>query len=232
MAAKREIRIAYHVADIRNWKSIEVHGLLSSQSLVERSSNVDRSVLRRHRPDKVYLDCGAFIRDQSAMPRNSIKRALRSGVTPEDWFELLNSKVFFWLDLKRLNLYRAACKSEKQVVLAIDAGRLLEAYASVASVSPIESGNAVPAAAPRNLTTFVAHEKWVENGWDSEEVPGVLRRPRSLWPTELSITGEIPDIARFIIGSVYMDAGEQLTTRHLTTSAQAAGNEGDQSNGK
>jgi hypothetical protein len=30
---------------------------------------------------------------------------------PEDWFELLNSKVFFWLDVRRLNRQRLACGS-------------------------------------------------------------------------------------------------------------------------
>jgi hypothetical protein len=158
VASKREIRIVYHLVDIRNWKSIQAKGLLSTQRLVELSTNVDRSMLRRHRPDGEYLDFGAFIRDQSPMPRKSIERALRSGVTPEDWFELLNSKVFFWLDLNRLNRHRAACKSQKQVVLAIDAGRMLEQYSPFASVSPIISGNAMRAAVHRNLTTFVPYE--------------------------------------------------------------------------
>jgi hypothetical protein len=133
--------------------------------------------------------------------------------------------VFFWLDLNRLNRHRVACKSQKQVVLAIDAGRMLDEYSRFASVSPINSGNAVRAAAPRNLTTFVPYEKWVESGWDSEQVPGVSRRSRSSWPAELTITGEIPDIARFVIGSVYLDAGEQLTERHITTAARVASNE-------
>jgi hypothetical protein len=225
MASKREIRIAYHLVDIRNWKSIQAQGLLSTQRLVELSTNVDRSMLRQHRPNGEYLDFGAFIRDQSPMPRKSIERALRSGVTPEDWFELLNSKVFFWLDLNRLNRHRAACKSQKQVVLAIDAGRMLEQYSPFASVSPINSGNAMRAAVPRNLTTFVPYEKWVESGWDSEQVPGISRRSRSSWPAELTITGEIPDIARFVIGSVYLDAGERLTERHITTAARVASNE-------
>lgn len=225
MASKREIRIAYHLVDIRNWKSIQAQGLLSTERLVELSTNADAASLRQHRPKGAYLDVGAYIRDQSPMPRKSIERALRSGLTPEDWFELLNSKVFFWLDLKRLNRHRAACKSQKQVVLAIDAGRMLEEYATQASVSPINTGNAMRAATPRNLTTFVSYRDWVESGWDSEQVPGLSRRSRSLWPAELTITGAIPDIARFIIGSVYLDGDEELTERHIATVARIAGNE-------
>ncbi|MGZ5198708.1 MAG: DUF7002 family protein [Telluria sp.] len=225
MASPREIRVAYHLVDIRNWKSIQAQGLLSTRRLVELSTNVERSMLRQHRLTGEYLDCGAYIRAQGAISRKSLARALRSGVTPEDWFELLNSKVFFWLDLDRLNHYRAACKSEKQVVLALDAGRMLEEYAPFASVSPISLGNAMRAAAPRNLTTFVPYDRWVESGWDCEQVPGLSRRPRSLWPTELTITGDIPDIARFVIGSAYLDASEQLTERHLTTAARAGRSE-------
>lgn len=224
MASQREIRVAYHLVDIRNWKSIQAQGLLSTQGLVELSTNVDRSILRQHRPDEKYVDFGAFIRDQSAMPREALERALRSGVTPEDWFELLNSKVFFWLDLNRLNRHRISCRSQKQVVLAIDAGRMLEEYSSFASVSPISSGNAMHDEVPRNLTTFVPYEKWVETGWDSEQVPGMARRSRSLLPAELTITAGIPDIARFVIGSVYLDAGEQLTERHIITAARLVSN--------
>ncbi|GAB3427555.1 hypothetical protein NX773_14410 [Massilia solisilvae] len=224
VASKREIRIAYHLVDIRNLKSIQAHGLLSTQRLVELSTNVNRSMLRQHRPEEMHLDFGAFIRDQSTMQRKSIERALRSGVTPEDWFELLNSKVFFWLDLDSLNCHRAACKNQKQVVLAIDVRRMLDEYAPLASVSPINSGHAMRSAAPRNLSTFVPYEKWVESGWDSEQVPGISRRG-SLWPAELAITGQIPDIARFVIGSVYWDASEALTERHIATQARVASNE-------
>jgi hypothetical protein len=216
--------------DIRNLKSVQAHGLLSTQKLAERSSNVDRSMLRQHRHKELYLDFGAFIRDQGGMQRKSIARALRSGVTPEDWFELLNSKVFFWLDLDRLNWHRQACNSESQVVLAIDAGRMLERYASVASVSPINPGYAMRTAAPRNHTTFVPYSKWVESGWESEEVPGASRRSRGLWPAELAITGQIPDIAQFVIGSVYMDASVPLTEQHIATSARLESNERAETN--
>jgi hypothetical protein len=225
MASKREIRIAYHLVDIRNLKSIQAHGLLSTQSLVQRSTNVDRAILRQHRPEGKYLDFGAFIRDQSNMQRKSLERVLRSGVTPEDWFELLNSKVFFWLDLNRLNCHRAACKSQKQAALAIDARRMLDEYAPLASVSPINSGHAIRNAAPRNLSTFVPYKKWVESGWDSEKVPGVSRRPGTLRPAELAITGQIPDIARFVIGTVFLDASEPLTERHIATEARVSSND-------
>jgi hypothetical protein len=232
MASKREIRIAYHLADIRNLKSIQAHGLFSTRRLVELSTNLDRSTLRQHRPEGKYLDFGAFIRDQSNMRRKSLVRALRSGVTPEEWLELLNSKVFFWLDLNRLNGHRAACKSQKQVVLAIDAGRMLDQYAALASVSPIDSGHAMRTAVPRNFTTFVPYQKWVESGWDSEQVPGVSRRRQALRPAELAVAGQVPDIARFVIGSVYLDASEPLTEHHIATEARVASKEWHQFSSK
>lgn len=215
--AKREIRVAYHLVDIRNWKSIQRMGLLSTQRLAQLSVDTDREMLRQHRPRGAYLEIGAHIRDQSPMPPKMLERALRSGVTPAEWYELLNSKVFFWLDLERLNRHRMACKSSKQVVLAIDAGRLLDAYGDIASVSPINSGNAMRAAAPRNFTTFVPYWDWVESGWDKEIVPGGSRRPRSLKPVELTIIGGIPDLGKYVIGSVYLDPEEMLTAEHIPT---------------
>jgi hypothetical protein len=232
IASKREIRIAYHLADIRNLKSIQAHGLLSTQRLVELSANADRSILRRHRPEEKYLDFGSFIGGQGNMQRKSLKRALRSGLAPEDWFELLNSKVFFWLDLNRLNCHRAARKRQKQVVLAIDARRMLDEYAPLASVTPINSSHAMRTMAPGNLSTFVPYKKWLESGWDSEQVPGISSRPKTWWPAELAITGQIPDIARFVIGSVYLDASEQITERHIATQARVLGNERNQFSSK
>ena len=71
------------------------------------------------------------------MPPMALMRCLRSGLTPEDWFELLNSKVFFWLDPKRLNRQRLACSASPQVTLAVDASSLLMKYSGLATVTPI-----------------------------------------------------------------------------------------------
>lgn len=201
MASAREIKIAYHLADLRNWASIQARGLLSTQRLLELSDGADRALLRQHRPLGLTFANGAHIRDQSPMPIKSIQKALRSGVTPEDWFELLNSKIFFWLDPERLDRHRAACKNHAQIVLKIDATRLLAEYAPIASVSPINSGNAMRAAAPRNYSTFVPYEQWIESGWDKEDVPGTPRRPRNHRPVELAITGAIPNITHFIMST-------------------------------
>lgn len=217
MLSKREIRIAYHLVDIRNWKSIQSHGLLSTQILVERSTNVDRSMLQKHRTQGMYLDFGTFIRDQGPAPGSEAGSA--------DCLQVVNSMVYFWLDLGRLNRDRLVCRSHKQVVLAIDAGRLLDEYSRFASVTAIATGEAMRSTLRRNQSVFVPYEKWVQSGWHGEQAPDVSSGPRDVWPTELTITGGVPDIMRFVIGSVYLDADEPLSGRHIATAARMPGNQ-------
>lgn len=165
---------------------------------------------RRHRPTAQRLASGVLIRNQKPMPPAALARCLKGGLKPEDWFELLNSKVFFWLDIERLNRQRNACKDAAQIALVIDAERLLSRYAAVASVAPINTGNAMRAAAPRNRSTFVPYERWVEESWAHEKIPGAPRRPASHRPVELTIEDAVPDIMEYVVSVVALSAGEPL----------------------
>jgi hypothetical protein len=78
---------------------------------------IEYGACRHHRPASRGLAAGVLIRDQRPMPPKALMRCLRSGLMPEDWFELLNSKIFFWLDPRRLNRQRLACGASPQVAL-------------------------------------------------------------------------------------------------------------------
>jgi len=134
---------------------------------------------------------------------------------PEDWFELLNSKVFFWLDPRRLNRQRLACGASPQVALVVNASRLLMKYSGLATVTPINTGNALRFAAPRNLTTFVPYQRWLIDGWAYEDIPGARPRPGSHRPAELTISEAVPDILYYVMAAVPLNPGEVLDQERL-----------------
>lgn len=149
-------------------------------------------------------------RDQKPMPPQALARCV-IGMQPADWYRLINSKVFFWLDPDRLNRQRQACEPRPQIMLLIDTTRLLDRYGEKASVSPINSGNARRKPASRGRSTFVSYASWSESGWESESAGlGTRTRPRSHQPVELTIDGAVPDIMNFVIRVQRLESGESF----------------------
>lgn len=203
----------YHLADADNWPSIKQIGLLSTTTLLDRAgvrSNERDRIERRQRSEDMTLPNGARVRDQKPMPPDALKRCL-VGMTPSEWYALINSKVFFWLDVERLNRQRAACDERPQVVLEVDTERLLARYADQISLSRINTGNARRLPAKRGGCTFVPYREWVESGWLTEST-GLETRPcpRSIRPAELSISGAVPDITSFVVYEHELEPGQLL----------------------
>lgn len=122
---------------------------------------------------------------------------------------MLNERVFFWLDPARVNRQHRACGSRPQVVLTIDTARLVKIYREEVSLSPINTGNARRRPARRGAATFVPYAQWLDTGWASEAAAlGTPARRRSHAPVELTITGAIPDIRRYIIDVTPLHAGD------------------------
>lgn len=51
------------------------------------------------------------------MPPAALARCLDSGLDPDAWYALVNSRVFFWLSRERLDRHRAACGKRPQIIL-------------------------------------------------------------------------------------------------------------------
>jgi hypothetical protein len=204
------LQTAYHLVDASNWDSVQKHGLMSARRLMELCDGIEYDACRRHRLASRRLPSGVLIRDQRPMPSKALMRCLKNGLDPEDWFELLNSKVFFWLDPSRLNRQRLACGEAPQVALVVNASSLLMKYSFWATITPINTGNALRSPAPRNLTTFVPYERWLIDRWAYEEVPGARPRARSHKPAELAISEAVPDILDYVMAAVPLNAGEIL----------------------
>ena len=152
------------------------------------------------------------VRDQKPLPASALAACL-VGMQPPDWYELINSRVFFWLDVDRLNRQRLACGSRPQVVLVIDAERLVARYDERIALSRINSGNARRRPAKRGRSTFVPYREWIESGWSSEAEGLGLRLPpraQSMSPAELTVAGDATDIMSCVIEADRLRPGELL----------------------
>jgi hypothetical protein len=197
MPRQRSIHTIYHLADERNWLSIQKHGLLSS-ALMLKKHGLDKWI-SCHRTENLQLPDYTIIRDQRPMPPTALSRCLAQGLTPNDWYALLNQRIFFWIALERLHRQRQACNTP-QYILTIDTERLLAKHAWHAAVTPFNTGNAKRAAARRGAASFVPYDTWLNSGWDSEAIAlGTKPRPLNHKPVEFTITDAVPDIFNFII---------------------------------
>jgi hypothetical protein len=202
----------YHMTDASNWMSILKHGLLSTSRLLNLAGldGDERYELeRRQRLRARRFPNGALIRDQVPMSPTSLSVCLASGLVAEDWYLELNSRVFFWLDPRRLNRHRKACDSSPQMVLTVDAHRLLSSYLRQSALTPFNTGNARRRPARRGRETFLPFEKWQESGWSWEAAAlGTPPRPLSHPPAELAIADAVEDALDFVVDVRRLDARE------------------------
>ena len=194
-----------------NWPSIQRHGLRCASELLSLAKVGDEArahLEREQRTQHTRLPNGVQIRDQRPMPATALAACL-VGLTPAEWYALINGRVFFWLDPDRLNRQRAACEPRLQVVLAVDTAGLVAAHGERVALSPINTGNARRRPARRGAATFVPFAAWQESGWASEAAAlGTRERPRSHPPAELTVAGSVPDAMRFVVGVNELTAGQ------------------------
>lgn len=190
----------FHMAAAGSWPSIQRHGLLSTASLLNLFE-VDESrrdtLLSTHRPKSVTIEHAthgaAVVRDQKPMSDKGLRNCLQDGLTPEEWYRILNDKVFFWLTQKRLctmmgaRAYRALAHD----VLEVNTAELLAAYGPTVVLSPYNSGCTVPFAHPRGRELFAT---LVEYPWERR-----IRKARSEPIVELAVPVGVPDIRRFVV---------------------------------
>ncbi|QJW93935.1 DUF7002 family protein [Frigoriglobus tundricola] len=211
MADRKLPRHVYHMAEATNWASIQATGLLPASRLIEIAGVTGeerRRLEREQRPEHTALPNGVRIRDQKPMPADALRVCL-VGVTPAEWYALVNARVFFWLDPERLNRQRAACGPRPQVVLTLDAVALAEAYRESAAVTPINTGNARRKPAMRGAATFIPYPTWLGSAWASEAAAlGIPERSRGHAPVELTIAAPIPDALGYVVTTQELGAGQ------------------------
>ena len=205
----------YHLVDAGNWPSVQRHGLLSTQGLLRLtglSPAARKRISTAQRLRHTVLSDGVAIRDQLPMPADALRKCL-IGMTPAEWYSLLNGMVFFWCDRDRLNRQLSACGERPQIVLTLDTKRLLARHAQRVTITPFNTGNARRKPAIRGRATFVPYTTWLASAWRSEsDALGVRERPSSHAPVELTVAGAVRDIAEFILNveHVHVDGSPPL----------------------
>ncbi len=190
----------HHMAERGSWPSIRQHGLLSTSALLDLygKRGAERAAIEsRRRPGPVAIEHPAFgravIRDQKPMSDAGLARCLTDGLTPADWYRLLNGKVFFWLTRARLLrlLNAAPYRHAEHDVLELDTAALVSAYRDAITLSPINSGTTMRFPAARGLATFLPIRDYPYSHWRT-------RRRRGERVVELAVEGGAPDVARFV----------------------------------
>lgn len=183
--------LVYHMAAVGSWPSIQRHGLLSTTALLdlfEVPADRRHALETRKRPESVVITHHkhgtATIRDQKPLHDSMLARCLRGRVSVEDWHRLLNGRVFFWVDEKRLNDLREAraYRKQRQTVIFADTRQLVARYATRIRLAHINTGATRSVYHFRDLTTFKTIEDY--------------DRPKVV---ELTIDRSVPDLAEFVV---------------------------------
>jgi len=152
----------YHMAHSNAWKGIQQHGLLSTTALLdlfEVTGAKRHEIESTRRRDCVAIEHPihgrAVIRDNKPMDEVGLRRALH-GVSPREWLELLNRKVFFWLTEDRVEtlLSANAYRHDEHCVLTLRTAALVENYYDQICLCPMNSGCTKPFPHPRDRGIF------------------------------------------------------------------------------
>lgn len=171
----------YHMAEKDSWASIREHGLLSTTALLDHynvKGDERVAIEASHRPSSISISKsglpGAVVRDQIPMSDNGLKRALRDELTPQDWYKILNARVFFWMTEDRLGrlLNAKSYREKEQDVLVLDSRSLVAAHREKITLCPINSGNTKPYPWPRGTDTFQRIDAYPYSHWRKKRKAG------------------------------------------------------------
>jgi hypothetical protein len=188
------------MAEAGTWPSIRDRGLLSTSALLDLygiEGEERRQIESCRRPKCVTIEHDiygpAVIRDQKPMSEKALRKCLK-GMTPTQWYRLLNSKVFFWLTAERVArlLCARAYRDREHAVLTIDTAMLLQNHEAEVTLSPINSGSTVYNPQPRGANTFQSLANYPFEAWRK-------KRRRTTAIAELAVTHEVRDISEMVV---------------------------------
>ncbi len=180
--------VLYHMAEDGSWEGIRRLGLLSTSALLDRfevEGERRRRIESARRPEIEAIEHPehgrALIWDNKPMQESVLGRCL-TGMTPREWYEALNRRVFFWVDRNRLLklLGARAYRDRPHLVLELDTAELLLRYENDVTLSAINSG-----------ATFAMNP--------DRRGPGTFRRiedhPRGKAVVEVAVDYAVPEAA-------------------------------------
>ena len=149
--------VLYHMAEVGSWPSIKRHGLLSVTALLDMfnyQGATREAIESRWRPKIVTIKHDAHgtaaIRDQAPMPPEALRGVL-DGMTPCEWYRVINGKTFLWATKERLlNFLDAkAYRNTPHIVLKVDTHELLMRDANRVSLTHYITGSVSRFRTPR-----------------------------------------------------------------------------------
>lgn len=203
----------FHMAERGSWPSIQRHGLLSTSALLdlfEVDGERRTAIESRRRPESVRLDHyqlgGAVVRDQKPMDDGGLLRCLKDGLTPREWYEVLNARVFFWLTKKRLLLLlnAGAYRDKVHDVLEVDTASLVADHRINITLAPINTGCTKPMPRERGRDTIVRIDDYPYAEWKAKG------RSRFERVVELAVSPGVPNIEDYVRRVVEMRGEQEL----------------------
>lgn len=207
----RRYPTVYHMAEAGAWPSIQSLGLLSTTALLDRFEiqGSERAKLESSRRPRIEVirhpvHGTAAIRDNQPLKEHNLERCL-DGMSMQEWYELLNRKVFFWVRQDRMETLLAARPYRKRAhdILVVDTQALLQRHAATACVAPFNTGATIfPKAPRRGRDTFCPIEAY-------DYAAAARRWGKENAIVELTVDYAAPDLAE-VVRRVERRAPDQL----------------------
>lgn len=194
----------YHMAHHDSWDGIRARGLLSTKALLDLfgiDAELRESILKRQRKKSFTIQHPSFgkavIRDQKPLNRSKLEDCLHD-CSFQQWLDMLNSRVFFWLTEERLQTLMCAREycQQTHLVLTLDTLGLARDHARHITLAPMNTGNTMPIAHPRGLTTFYRMENYP---YDEREKRGPYYRV-----VELAVEVGVPNVMDYVLQAAHM----------------------------
>lgn len=193
----------YHVTAYDNLGPILQHGLLSVSALLERFDN-DAERARRERQHRSGFKTlehpvhgRAILRDHR-LNESMLRQCLLDGLSPEDWYQILNQRVFFWPNCERVRrfLSRPDYTSMRHVLIVVRTDRLIADYSDRIELSPINSGATRSVEHKRGRSTFAALSDYDFDGWRKK------RGSKKKAVAEVAVRGAVEELTRIATAAI------------------------------
>ncbi len=189
----------YHMAEPDTWEKINQAGLMCTSAILDQCkiSGEARNALELNKREcKKTVEHPIlgqiFLRDQKPLHVGKLKKSLID-CSVEDWFRMLNNRVFFWPTIERLKRLMSAREyaGHKHLVLTVDTLSLTQDYEKQITLAPMNTGNTMPMAHPRGLTTFRR----------MKDYPFTERIKRGPYYTvvEAAVDNGVPNLSKYVI---------------------------------
>ena len=196
----RRFPTVFHMASASAWPSIQAHGLLSTEHLVDLYQvegsqrelillNKRSTAVTLHHPDLPSVT----VRDQK--PMKYIDQKIAPDSSLEQYLAAINQRVFFWASWDRLNRLRGAreYRDQPQVVLHVDTAGLLAAHGRQVELCRLNSGAVTQVNHPAR-----GHRSWIPVAdYPYNDYRRRYGATRAL--TEVTVLGAVPDILDLVV---------------------------------